>query len=106
MRRQPVYPAEIAEGKAGTVIIDKDDFKDNGLTGGTTSHSTNMTFVQPKKWIRNVFEEPHKAFVNVREKLKQIATVKKQILSYQSPVRGEPQSFDPINISRGTTYLM
>ena len=63
-------------------------------------------FVQPKKWIRNVFEEPHKAVVNVREKLKQIATVENQILSYQSAVRGEPQSFEPINISRGTTDLM
>ena len=104
--RQPVCPAEIAEGKAGTVIIEDDDFKDDDLTGGTTLHRTNMMFVQPKKWIRNVFEEPHKAVVNVREKLKQIVTVENQILSYQSAVRGEPQSFEPINISRGTTYLM
>ena len=65
-----------------------------------------MMFVQPKKWIRNVYEEPHKAVVNVREKLKQIVTVENQILSYQSAVRGEPQSFEPINISRGTTDLM
>ena len=32
--RQPVCPAEIAEGKAGTVLIDNDDFKDDDLTGG------------------------------------------------------------------------
>ena len=98
--------AEIAEGKAGTVIIDSDDFKDDDLTGGATSHRTNMMFVQPKKWIRKVFEEPHKAVVNVREKLKQIVTVENQILSYQSAVRGEPQSFEPINICRGTTDFM
>ena len=104
--RQPACPAEIAEGKVGTVIIDNDDFKGDYLTGGTTSHRTNMMFVQPKKWIRNVYEEPHKAVVNVREKLKQIVTVENQILSYQSAVRGEPQSFEPINISRGTTDLM
>ena len=103
---EPVCPAEIAEGKAGTVIIDNDDFKDDHLTGGATSHRTNMMFVQPKKWIRNVFEEPHKAVVNVREKLKQIVTVENQILSYQSAVRGEPQSFEPINICRRTTDLM
>ena len=71
---QPVCPAEIAEGKVGTVIIDNDDFKDV-----TTSHRTNMMFVQPKKWIRKVFEEPHKAFVNLRKKLKQIVTVENQI---------------------------
>ena len=60
-------PAETAKGKAGTVIIGNDDFKDDDLTGGTTSHRTNMMFMQPKKWIKNVFEEPHKA---VEQKLK------------------------------------
>ena len=54
--RQPVCPAEIAEGKAGTVVIDNDDFRDDDLTVGTTSHRTNMMLVQPKKWIRTVFE--------------------------------------------------
>ena len=73
---QPVCSAEIAEGKAGTVIIDNDDFKDDDLTGGTTLHRTNMMFVQPKNWIRNVFEELYKAVVLVREHL--IALVKKQ----------------------------
>ena len=86
--RQPVCPVEIAEGKAGTVLIDNDDFKDDDLTGGTTSHRTSMMFVKLKKWIRNVFEEPHKAVVNVREKLKQIVTV------------GEPNTFIPISCTR------
>ena len=54
----------------------------------------------------NVSEEQHKAVVNVREKLKQIVTAENEILSYQSVVRGEPQSFEPINMSRGTTDLM
>ena len=99
-------PAEIAGGIAGTVIIDNDDFENNYLTEGTTSHRTKMMFVQPKMWIRNFFEEPHKAFVNVREKLKQIVTLQNQTLSYQSAIGGEQQSFEPINISRGTTDLM
>ena len=34
-----------------------------------TSLRTNIS-VQPKKWIRKVFEEPYKAVVNVKEKLK------------------------------------
>ena len=71
-----------AEGKAGTVIIDNDDFKDDDLTGCTTPHRTNMMSAQPKKWIRNVFEELHKAVVKVSEKLKQTVTVENQILSY------------------------
>ena len=99
-------PAEIAGGIAGTAIIDNDDFENNYLTEGTTSHRTKIIFVQPKKWIRNFFEEPHKTFVNVREKLKQIVTLQNQTLSYQSAVGGEQQSFEPINISRSTTDLM
>ena len=39
-------PAEIAEGKAGTVIIDNDDLKDDDLTRGMTLHRTNMMFAQ------------------------------------------------------------
>ena len=101
-----MWAVEIAEGKAWTVITDNDDFKDDDLTAGTTPHMTNMMFVQQKKWIRNVFEEPHKAAANVREKLNQIVTVERQILSYQTAVRGKPQSFESINISRGTTELM
>ena len=59
----------------------------------------------PKKSIRNVFKEPHKAVVNVREKLKQIVTVENQVFSCQSAVRGEPPSFEPINISTWTTDI-
>ena len=43
--RQPVCPAKIDERKAGTVIIDNDNFKDDYLTRGTTSHKTNMIFM-------------------------------------------------------------
>ena len=95
-----------AEGKAGTVITNNDDFKDNNLTGGIASHRTNMMFLQRKKWIRNVSEEPHEAAVNVREKLNQTVTKENQILSYQSAVWGEPQSFESINFSRDISALM
>ena len=79
-------PAEITEGKAGVVIIGNNDFEDNDLTGGSTSHKNNVMFVQLLKWIKKVFEETHKAVVNVTEKLKPIVAVENQILSYQSAV--------------------
>ena len=82
--RELVCPAEITEGKARTVNIDNNDIKDNDLTGGTTLHRANMMFVQPRKWIRKVSEEPRKAVVDVRKKLKQIVTVENQTLSYES----------------------
>ena len=39
-------PAEIAEGKPGISIIDNDDFKNDTLTGGGTSHRTNWMMIQ------------------------------------------------------------
>ena len=62
--------------------------------------------MQLKKWIKNVFEELHKAALNVRDKLKQIVAVENQIILYQSVLRGEPHSFELIGISKGTTDLM
>ena len=47
--RLAVGPAEIAERRAGTVIIDNDDFNDDDLNGGTDSYRTNTMLVQPKK---------------------------------------------------------
>ena len=48
IEKSQVCPDEIADGYPATVIVDNDDFKDDDLTGGTTSHRTNMMFVQPE----------------------------------------------------------
>ena len=72
MEKSEVCPAEIAEGKAGTVIIDNDDFKDDDLTGGTTTHRTNMMFVQPRKWINEGDFQVPSLKGNAREELKGI----------------------------------
>jgi hypothetical protein len=48
IEKSKVCPEEIEEGYPATIIVDNDDFKDNDLTGGTTSHRTNMIFVQPE----------------------------------------------------------
>ena len=50
--------------------MDKDDFKNDDLITGKISHGTNLMFMQPKKWIRKVFEKPHKAVETVRGKVK------------------------------------
>ena len=39
-------PSEIAEDKPGVVIVDNDDFRNDTLTGGNTSHRTNVMYVQ------------------------------------------------------------
>ena len=39
-------PNEIAEDKPGIIIVDNDDFQNDTLTRGNTSHRTNVTYVQ------------------------------------------------------------
>ena len=48
IEKSAACPKEIAVGVPGTAIIDNDDFKEDTLTGGGTSHRTNMMFVQPE----------------------------------------------------------
>lgn len=40
-------PKEIVSGLPATVIMDNDDFRESGLTGGETSHYTNVIMAQP-----------------------------------------------------------
>ena len=39
-------PNKIAEDKPGIIIVDNDDFQNDTLTGGNTSHRTNVMYVQ------------------------------------------------------------
>ena len=39
-------PNEIAEDKPGVIIVDNDNFQNDTLTGGNTSHRTNVMYVQ------------------------------------------------------------
>jgi hypothetical protein len=40
-------PHHIASGQPGTVVMDNDDFREDGLTGSETSHYTNVIMAQP-----------------------------------------------------------
>lgn len=40
-------PNEIAENIPGVILVDNDDFRNDTLTGGDTSHRTNVMYVQP-----------------------------------------------------------
>ena len=106
LEESEVCPAEIAEGKPGTVIIDNGDFKDDDLTGGTTTHRTNMMFVQPMKWINEGdFQEPSLK-VNAREELKHIIPEEIKIQPYSTLKRGEPPPFKVIDTTPDTTETM
>ena len=46
LQRCTACPHEIAEDRPGVVIVDNDDFRNDTLTGGNTSHRTNVMYVQ------------------------------------------------------------
>ena len=41
------FVQEVAYSYPGIAVIDNDDFREDTLTSGRTSHHTNMMFVQP-----------------------------------------------------------
>ncbi|XP_063222022.1 uncharacterized protein LOC134530774 isoform X1 [Bacillus rossius redtenbacheri] len=45
-----ICPQQIASGQPGTVVMDNDDFKEDGLTGSETSHYTNVIMAQSKSF--------------------------------------------------------
>ena len=48
LEKNDICPEELAENTPGIGILDNDDFCKDTLTGGNTSHRTNVMFVQPE----------------------------------------------------------
>ena len=48
-----ICPAEICEGKPGTIIIDDDNFHDRDVNGDNTTHRTNIVEKEMNKKIRS-----------------------------------------------------
>jgi hypothetical protein len=105
MKNHPVCPDEIVFGMPGTAIIDNDDFNDDDLTGGNTSHRTNMMFVQPERFIEKENDRsgtrlekcPKGALKRMAEKAHEIKPYKKVA------TRGEPAKFDELDIAAPDT---
>ncbi|MES9882370.1 MAG: hypothetical protein ABW185_15975 [Sedimenticola sp.] len=91
-------PSEIAEDIPGVVIVDNDDFRNDTLTGGDTSHRTNVMYVQ------SVSQEYHDPQCSERVKdAKALSSTLKEITSdmqthdrYVTHKRGEPPVSDRI----------
>ena len=92
LQRAENCPVEIAEGKPGISIIDNDDFQNDTLTGGGTSHRTNWLMIQ-KEACRLIEEEQSDRPANARETsivLNQIASEMQKVQPYKTLKRGEP----------------
>ncbi|KAK1904194.1 Serine/threonine-protein kinase ATG1 [Dissostichus eleginoides] len=57
LERCSVCPAEIAEGEPSISIIDNDDFRNDTLTGGGTSHRCNWMFLQREERLVHKHEQ-------------------------------------------------
>lgn len=102
-------PNEIAENTSGVIVVDNDDFRNDTLTCGNTSHHTNVMYVQP------VSLEYHDSQSGERVKdgralslspiieLKEIATGMKAHDRFVTHMRGEPTVSDRVQPKVGTT---
>lgn len=92
----------------GTAIIDNDDFKDDDLTGGETSHRTNMMFIQPESFIHKTqSSEPVKQSINSRsiKQLKHLTEEQHKIHTYHSNnARGAPLPINAVDITQKSTF--
>ncbi|CAB1416359.1 unnamed protein product [Pleuronectes platessa] len=96
LERCSVCPEQIAEGKPSISIIDNDDFRNDTLTGGGTSHRCNWMFLQRKEHLvesQASSEDEHRQINNAKtlsqamtEKASEIQTV----TPYKTTNRGEP----------------
>ena len=90
---------------SGTAIIDNDDFKDDDLTGGETSHRTNMMFIQPQSYVKsnsnNHVNQP--TVICDVERLKNLTKEEHKIHSYSTNSRGAPLPINAINVTKSST---
>lgn len=88
--------SEITEGVPSISIIDNDDFRNDTLTGGGTSHRTNWMFLQ--RLLRHVQAESNiqdeysreKDAKTVSQALTQKASEMQTVMPYRTFKRGEP----------------
>ena len=97
-------PNEIADDKPGVIIVDNDDFQNDTLTGGNTSHRTNVMYVQ------RVSLENQGPQCDEREDAKTLSSTLKEIATgmqthgrYITSKRGEPPVSNRIQAYVGST---
>ena len=84
-----VCPKELAYGYPGIAVIDDDDFREDTLTGGRTSHRTNMMFVQPVKLVMSV-ESQEALIIPTKKQRTEMAASQTSVEAYHTHRRGNP----------------
>lgn len=99
IEKNEVCPEELAEGMPGTAILDNDDFKDDTLTGGNTSHRTNVMFVQPEDVVMEASEPCQRLVMAQSQDMKRLCMDQHRIEPYKTVKRVSPQIQSPIDIT-------
>ena len=100
-------PNEIAVNTPGVIIVDNEDFRNDTLTGGDTSHRTNVMYVQPFTLEHHGSgdgERIKKGKV-LSSKLKEIAEGMTSHERYITRKRGEPVVCDRVQLKRRSTEI-
>ena len=100
-------PNEIAENTPGVIIVDNDDFQNDTLTGGDTSHRTNVMYVQPLtlELHGSGDGERIKKGKVLSSKLKEIAEDMTSHERYITRKRGEPVVCDRVQLKLRSTEI-
>ena len=98
-------PNEIAENKPGVIIVDNDDFQNDTLTGGNTSHRTNVMYLQQVSIEIHGLQcdERVKDAKTLSSTLKELATGRQSHGQYITSKRGEPAVSNRIQACVGST---
>ena len=100
-------PNEIAENTPGVIIVDNDDFRNDTLIGGDTSHRTNVMYVQPltlEDYGSGDGERINKGKV-LSSKLKEITEGMTSHERYITRKRGEPVVCDRVQLKLRSTEI-
>ena len=106
MKKNPVWPEELRYGYPGVAIIDNDDFREDTLTGGGTSHRTNMMFLQSSN-LDMPRDSTSKETITIptKETKQKFAAPKMHALPYKTAKRGNPVPHPEFNTYTNTSNI-
>ena len=87
-----VSPKELAYGNPGFAVIDDDEFREDTLAGGRTSHRTNMMFVQPVKLVMSV-ESQEALIIPTKKQKTEMAASQTSVEAYHTQERKSIATF-------------
>ena len=104
--KTPVCSEELRYWYPGVAIIDNDDFREDTLTGGGTSHRTNMMFLQSSN-LDMPRDSTGKETITIltKETKQKLAAPQKHALPYKTAKCGNPVPHPEFNTDTNTSNI-